>query len=94
MSDSVERSVLSLEEKHLISIMMFLSINGQCRKIDVYENVSTNPRIPEKLDRLEAMGLITQSRGSNQKSVIIALTEKGKVAAERIMELDRIIKSD
>jgi DNA-binding MarR family transcriptional regulator len=84
--------VLSLEEKHLIGIMLFLAMNGSCRKIDVYLNVSSNPRIPDKLDRLESMGLINQITDPNVRSIIIALTPKGKKVAERLVELDRMIK--
>jgi predicted MarR family transcription regulator len=94
MSLEKEKGVLSLEEKHMIAILLFLSINGQCRKIEVYQNVSSNPRIPEKLDRLEAMGLITQTIAKGSRSVTVALTSKGKEVANMLQGVDRIVKSD
>jgi DNA-binding MarR family transcriptional regulator len=94
MSGAVDINVLAFEEKHLISIMMFLSVNGECRKIEIYENVSSNPRIPDKLDRLEALGLITQTPRSDSRSITIGLTEKGKAVAAHFVELDKIIKSN
>jgi len=93
MIASDDRGVSAFEEKHLISIMQFLSINGQCRKIEIYQNVSSNPRIPEKLDRLEALGLITQVSDPNIRSVIIALTPKGRKIADMLTEMDLILKT-
>jgi DNA-binding MarR family transcriptional regulator len=87
-----ENGVLGFEEKHMISIMMFLSINGECQKIEIYRNVSSNPRIPDKLDRLEAMGLIKQISTVGTRAITIALTPKGKEVAEKLIELDGIVK--
>ncbi len=89
-----ERGVLSFEEKHLVAIMMYLSINGQCRKIEIYQNVSSNPRIPEKLDRLESMGLIDQISDPKSRSIIIALTKKGREVADALNSLDKMIKEN
>jgi len=93
MSEDFINSVVELEEKHLIAIMLFLSINRSCRKIDIYDNVSSNPRIPDKLNKLEKMGLITQTVQSGARSVIISLTERGGVVADRLVELDKLVKS-
>jgi DNA-binding MarR family transcriptional regulator len=96
MSDTMdlvaESGVLGFEEKHMIAIMMFLSINGECQKIEIYRNVSSNPRIPDKLDRLEVMGLIKQISTVGTRAITIALTPKGKEVAEKLIELDGIVK--
>lgn len=94
MDSEIEKSVQGLEEKHTISIMLFLSINGECKKIDIYRKVSSNPRIPAKLDRLEAMGLIAQRTTRGTRAVTIVLTAKGRQVADKLLELDRIIKTD
>ena len=94
MTGSAEKGITALEEKHLISIMMYLSLRGECRKIDIYDNVSSNPRIPEKLDRLESLGLLIQKADTNSRSILIQLTEKGSQVAKNLLELDRIIKSE
>ena len=93
MSEEVEYGAITFEEKHLISIMLFLCINGSCRKIDIYDNVTSNPRVPDKLNRLEAMGLITQDKSAGSKSVTVSLTDKGRQIADRLVELDRLVKS-
>jgi len=89
-----EKSVVSFEEKHLISIMMYMSINEECKKMDIYDQITSNPRIPEKLDRLEGMGLIKQIHDPNQRSIIISLTPKGKQVCDLLKEVDRLIKSE
>ena len=93
MAEEHESSMVEFEEKHLIAIMLFLSINRTCRKIDIYTKVSSNPRIPDKLDKLESLGLITQTMPSGTRSVIISLTEKGGIVADNLAELDKIVKS-
>ena len=92
MRDTDIRGVTVFEEKHMISIMMFLSI-GDCKKMDIYENISTNPRIPDKLDRLEALGLLNQTLDEKNKSIMLELTEKGRKVAKDFAEINTIIKS-
>ncbi len=82
-----------LEEKHLISILTFLSSNGPSRKIDLYERVSENPRMPEKLNLLEEMGLITQVMDIVSRSTIVGLTEAGEQVACMLISADNTIKS-
>ena len=93
MTLSFVKGVAALEEKHLVSILMFLAIHGNCKKIEVYENVSSNPRIPEKLDRLESLGLIIQKDIPGVRSIEIELTAKGRMVAEQLLAIDNTIKS-
>ena len=86
--------IRALEGKHMISILLYLNINDRCKKIEIYDNVSNNPRLPDKLDELEAMELITQFKDSDSRSMIIALTPKGKMVAQRLSELERLIRSN
>lgn len=94
MVSEMSSSVLGFEEKHTIAIMLFLSMNGVCKKIDVYRNVSSNPRIPDKLDRLEAMGLIAQKQNKGSRAVTIELTQKGRVVADKLIDLDAVMRTD
>jgi len=94
MIDENCKGVEAFEEKHLIAIMLFLSINGQCRKIEIYRQVSSNPRIPEKLDRMERLGLISQVNDSASRSVIVSLTPKGRAVADLLLQMDKTMKLD
>ena len=51
--------IKTLESKHMLSILLFLLDNGNCTKMDLYNAVSKNPRMPEKLEELVGLGLIT-----------------------------------
>lgn len=81
------RKALVLEERHMISTLLYLAKSGGCTKSELYRAVSTNPRMPEKLDLLESAGLITQTPSVDSRAVRICLTEAG---AQVALALDRI----
>ncbi len=66
--------IRSLESKHILSTILFLGENGSTTKTELYENVSKNPRMPDKLRELESLQLITIREGY---PTYIELTEKG-----------------
>ncbi len=80
-----------LEEKHMISIMMHLSDNDGCTKTDLYGAVSNNPRMPQKLDILEASGMIVQESIPDSRAVRIRLTDVGKRVCDSLVDMDRMI---
>ncbi len=84
--------VVELEEKHMISVLMFLGANGPSRKIDIYEGVSSNPRMPDKLNHLESLGLITQEMDGTTRSTIVELTSAGEQVASLFVAIDKCIK--
>lgn len=80
-----------LEEKHLISILLFIAKNNECNKGAIYRNISTNPRIPEKLNLSEREGLIEQRKGVSGSRVTLCLTQKGRLISESLGNMDRIM---
>ncbi len=88
----VGEGVIALEEKHMISVLMFLGANGPSRKIDIYEGVSSNPRMPDKLNHLEAMGLISQEMDMTTRSTIVTLTPAGEQVASLFVAIDKCIQ--
>lgn len=83
-----------LEEKHMISTLLYLYEHGPSRKMDIYENVSKNPRMPDKLEKLEEYGLVniipdTEGRAT----VVISLSDKGEKTAEILVQLHEMINS-
>ena len=95
-SSSPERSTADaprasvLEEKHMVSILMFLMENDGCRKTDLYDVVSYNIRMPDKLDRLETSGLITQER-TRGRAVLIRLTDTGRRVGEELQRIEGML---
>lgn len=83
----------SLEEKHLISILMLLGMNGPSRKIDIYKAISTNPRMPGKLDKLESMGLVTQIFDEDQRSTVVTLTPQGTEISQLLSRIESTLRS-
>lgn len=86
-------SVTALEEKHMISILTFLSANGPSRKIDIYDGVSSNPRMPDKLNLLEELGLLEQEMDVVTRSTIVTLTPAGEQVASLLIAIDKCVKN-
>ena len=85
--------ISSLEEKHLMSMLMYLREKGPSRKTDIYDAVSTNPRMTLKVERLEAMGLISTEYNNALRSTVVTLTEEGRQVADHLAAVDSILTS-
>lgn len=92
MREKDPTGVTALEEKHMIAMLVFLAANGPSRKIDIYEGVSSNPRMPDKLNHLESLGLITQVMDGTTRSTIVELTSAGEQVASLFVAIDKCIK--
>ena len=75
------------EEKHVISILMYVAGNPGCKKTDIYDAVSRNPRMPEKIEILESMGLMTHE--TVNRSSFYKLTAGGINIANMSLVRDR-----
>ena len=84
--------VVAFEEKHMIAMLMYLGANGPSRKIDIYEGVSSNPRMPDKLNHLEEIGLVTQEMDVVTRSTIVTLTPAGEQVASLFVAINNCIK--
>ncbi|MGN0098782.1 MAG: hypothetical protein ACI38Y_05610 [Candidatus Methanomethylophilaceae archaeon] len=93
MADRKTYAVSALEEKHLIGMLMYLRENGPSRKTDIYDAVSTNPRMTIKVERLEAMGLINTEFNNALRSTVVTLTEEGRQVAEHLASVDSLLLS-
>ena len=85
--------ISSLEEKHLMSMLMYLREKGPSRKTDIYDAVSTNPRMTLKVERLEAMGLISTEYNNALRSTVGTLTEEVRQVADHLAAVDSILTS-
>lgn len=78
-----------MESKHMLRTLLFLLENGRSKKIDLYCAVSKNPRMPDKLDALTELGLITTDREG--KGSVVELTQRGKDIAEHIRSIEDLL---
>ncbi len=88
MFDTVEYALKAMDEKHMMSIILFIYSNKGVTKGMVYQNIGMSPRMNVKLDILKDLGLIT-IEGAVTKHV--ALTEKGIKVAELISQMENVL---
>lgn len=81
--DKASDRMLVLEERNMITFLLYLLDHDGCRKTDLYRYVNGCPRGSEKMAKLEASGLI-ELEVIHQKAVFVHLTEKGRDVAERL----------
>lgn len=79
------------EEKHVISILMYVAGNPGCKKTDIYDAISRNPRMPEKIDILESMGLMTHE--TVNRSSYYKLTDGGNSIARLLSAVSNEISN-
>lgn len=80
------------EEHHMLAILMYVDSNPYCMKTNIYEGVSRNPRMPDKIHKLREAGLIEGVRTGNQTYYI--LTERGSSVAELFVQVAHRISED
>ena len=83
--------VQSLSEKYMISILLHVQKNPCCMKTELYRATSNNPNMPKRLDKLESLGLLVQTRTVYNGATVIVLTEKGMEVAKLLERIDRAI---
>ena len=86
MQDDVLRVI---ESKHCMSTLVFLSDHGPSTKMEIYDNVSKNPTMPEKIESMEAAGLLTIETVSKRSSEV-TLTRKGEMIAELLKKIQKV----
>lgn len=82
-----------LEERHMISVMLYLLEHDGCRKTEIYDAVAHSPRLPEKLDILQANGLISMEV-IHQRAIFIHLTDRGRMVARHLSDMEDLFKQD
>lgn len=84
--------VVFLEEKHMVSILLFLMDNDGCMKSQLYDSVSRGLRMPDKLDMLEDAGLIVQESDGPYRSVTLRLTDLGREVCRELVVIEEMLE--
>lgn len=86
----ITKKMCVLEQMHSISTLLYLIEHDGCRKIDIYRDVSHNNTMPEKLNRMEDIGLIRQEPMG--RGHLVHLTEQGRQVALQLAAVNRIME--
>ncbi len=87
----VDYALKAMDEKHMMSIILFIHRNKGLNKGMIYQNIGMSPRMNVKLDILRDLGLI-DIEGVVSKHV--TLTEKGEKVAELISGIEDILNEE
>lgn len=79
-----------LKDAHSSMIILYLYFNGMKSKTEIYRNVSTNYKMPQKLEnlRIDDMVRFIQAGTFNHPKCMVELTYKGEEVASGLCELE------
>ena len=76
-------------QRHMVSILFVISEEGRVNKTTLYNRVSRNGNIPQKLGILQNAGLIEMT--DHGLTTIIELTDAGRDVVEHLRCIDSIM---
>ncbi len=83
-------------DSHINRIILLLYFGGRKSKTEIYRHISTNPRMPKKIEFLQNEGYITISLEGTREHPrnMVDLTPLGNSLAEGLCELETSIGGD
>lgn len=81
-----------LESSHMIQLLIYVDEHDNCRKNDIYLDVSHNSTMPKKIDAASDSGLMIQT--SDGRGIRLALTDKGKKVTSLLKEVGGILATE
>ena len=86
----IDRPIDVLDSRHIMSVILFLHENGPSRRVDIYENVSRNSNMPDKLEALMESGIILEI--PTVAGITLALTDSGRAVANMLLSIESVLK--
>lgn len=83
-----------LEEKHMLSILLYLDRMSPVMKSDIYNDISRASTMSAKLDDLRDLGLVEFFSTVRASTNVIVITDKGREVAAIIKDIVNIIDGD
>ncbi len=78
-------------ERNVVEIIIYLYLFGPKSRSDIYRTISTNPRMPIKLDLLQEYGLLNETVSNPGNRRTASLTNLGKKYAMYLCEMERML---
>ena len=77
-----------LNEKHALSILLYVYRHNGCMKTELYSGVDSRSRMPEKIQGLDDAGLLKQDVDGSTR---LHITGPGKQVASKLVEIEEIL---
>ena len=83
-----------LESANTVEILVYVGEHPQCRKSDIYRNITRNAHTPEKLMALRDLGLLDIIDAGRSNVMFLTLTPKGEDVVEHLWRIERLLRED
>ena len=84
-----DRPIDRLDNKHMMAVLLFLLENGPSNRTDIYNNISRNSNMPQRLDLMVDMGLLTSNVSIH--GIYMGLTSPGRYIAEHLTLIEKAL---
>lgn len=79
-----------MSERNTAAIIIFLYMFGPQRRTEIYKAISTNPRMPQKLEVLKEYGIIKSTDGRWDSRGPIELSDNGTAMAKMLCQMEKL----
>ena len=83
------RPIESLDSKHMMSLILYIHESGPCRRTEIYQYISRNGNMPQKIDAMIERNILTEK--PNYNGSILELTESGHMIAEHLRGIEDLM---
>lgn len=85
-SNHPRRPIDLLDSKHIMAVILYLDEAGPSKRMKIYENVSRNMNMPEKIDLLLDRGVLRET--ATLEGMKLSLTDVGAQIAGHLREIE------
>ena len=87
---NINRPIDILDSRHVMSLILYINEYGPSRRIDIYDNVSRNSNMPDKIGIMKEWGLIEEV--PTVDGMLLGLTDSGMAVANMLLSIESVLK--